>query len=304
MNKEEQIKFIEDNYPMEKHVRSKRYTRHTFFSKIETEIQAYLLGLYASDGNINEKRKTFRIHLSYEDAYIVNYFRDIICPTARTFVIERGKQKIGRHGEIYECATIYGVDINSTTLCQDLVMLGLGYRKTWAENHIPNIPEALIPHFIRGYFDGDGCISGHYIKPDLKYKKNERFRANFSIVAKTRSMLEDIKREFEKNNIKCNICHTNRDDMFTLSAATSQLSKVYNYLYKDANFFMKRKYNKFSHYVNTEVTQLIAEYRNAQKVNVKESNNPSTSAEHPTKDENVRWTSGKPEESSDKKLMR
>ena len=50
---------------------------------------------------------------------------------------------------------------------------------------------------------------------------------------------------------------------------------------KDASFFMKRKYNKFNHYVNTEVTELIAEYRNAQKVNVNESNNPSKSAEHP-----------------------
>lgn len=64
---------------------------------------------------------------------------------------------------------------------------------------------------------------------------------------------------------------------------------------------MKRKYDKFNHYVNTEVTQLIAEYRNAQKVNVKESNNPSTSAEHPKKDENVRWTSEKSEELPDKK---
>ena len=101
-------------------------------------------------------------------------------------------------------------------------------------------------------------------------------------------MLEDIKNELEKNNVKCNICHTNRDNMFTLSAATSQLPKIFNYLYKNANFFMKRKYDKFNHYVNTEVTQLIAEYRNAQKVNVKESNNPSTSAEHHKKDENVR----------------
>lgn len=281
MNKEEQIKYIEENYPLEKHSHSKRYMRHTFFSKIETEIQAYLLGLYASDGNINEKRKTLRIHLNYEDSYLVNYFRDFICPTARTFVINRGKQKIGRHGEIYECSESYGVDINSTKICQDLVSLGFGYRKSGEELKLPNIPSNLIPHFIRGYFDGDGSIGGYYVKLDPKYHKNERFRMYFTIVSKKKSILDDISKEFEKNEIKCSICHTNRDDMFTLSSPTSQISKIYNYIYKDASFFMKRKYNKFNHYVNTEVTELIAEYRNAQKVNVNESNNPSKSAEHP-----------------------
>ena len=47
----------------------------------------------------------------------------------------------------------------------------------------------------------------------------------------------------------------------------------------DANFYMKRKHDKMYHYVNTEVTQLIAEHCNAQEVNVNESNNPPKSAE-------------------------
>ena len=59
MNKKEQIKFIEDNYPLTTNHISNRRIRHDIFSKIETELQAYLLGFYAADGNINEKRKTF-----------------------------------------------------------------------------------------------------------------------------------------------------------------------------------------------------------------------------------------------------
>ena len=60
MNKIEQIKFIEDNYPLELHHIAKREIRHTFFSDIKTELQAYLLGFFAADGSINEKRKTFK----------------------------------------------------------------------------------------------------------------------------------------------------------------------------------------------------------------------------------------------------
>lgn len=67
----------------------------------------------------------------------------------------------------------------------------------------------------------------------------------------------------------------------TISAKES-FKKMYHYLYDNSNFYLKRKYLKFNHYANTEVTQLIDEYRNAQKVNVSESNNPSTSTEHPT----------------------
>ena len=66
------------------------------------------------------------------------------------------------------------------------------------------------------------------------------------------------------------------------------LIKLYHLLYDNSYFYLSRKYNKFNHYVNTEVTQLIAEHRNAQKASVNESNNPSKSAEHPTnEDENV-----------------
>ena len=59
------------------------------------------------------------------------------------------------------------------------------------------------------------------------------------------------------------------------------MQKLFKLFYEDSNFYLKRKYEKFNHFVNTEVTQLIAEYRNAQKVSVSDSNNPSTSAEHP-----------------------
>lgn len=73
-----------------------------------------------------------------------------------------------------------------------------------------------------------------------------------------------------------------RDKMYTIVIAKLKLPKLFHLLYDNANFYLIRKYKKFNHFVNTEVTQLIAEYRNAQKVSVSDSNNPSTSAEHPT----------------------
>ena len=97
MNKEEQIKFIEDNYPFYTNHISNRRIRHNFFSNIETELQAYLLGFYAADGSIDEKRKTFRIHLQQKDSELVYLYKDIISPDARTYTIEP-KIVTGRNG--------------------------------------------------------------------------------------------------------------------------------------------------------------------------------------------------------------
>lgn len=171
MTKKEQLKFIEDNYPLYNNHISNRRIRHTFFDTIETELQAYLLGFYAADGSIDEKRKTLRV----------------------------------------------------------------------------------------------------------RYK--------FDICSKTITMLSDIQKVLSKNDINVNINYLKRDDMYRISTSSkSEVSKLYHYLYNDANFYLSRKFNKFSYYVNTEVSQLIADHRNAQEVNVNESNNPPTSAEHSIKE--------------------
>ena len=277
MNKKEQIKFIEDNYPLTTNHISNRRIRHDIFSKIETELQAYLLGFYAADGNINEKRKTFRIHLQKQDSELVYLYKDIISPDARTFTVEEHKTT-GRNGQEVNAHKSFGVDITSAKLCTDLVNLGIGYNKSYNDLHIPEMPESLVRHFIRGYFDGDGCIT---IWLSKEKGKSDRVRGKFDICAKSASILNEFIKFFATHNIKINLNYLKRDDMYRISTSSKkELEKIYNMLYKDSNFYLSRKFNKFDHYVNTEVTQLIAEYRNAQEVNVNESNNPPKSAEH------------------------
>lgn len=277
MNREEQIKFIEDNYPLTTNHISNRRIRHDIFSKIETELQAYLLGFYAADGNINEKRKTFRIHLQKQDSELVYLYKDIISPDARTFTVNEHKTT-GRNGKEVTAHESFGVDITSAKLCNDLVNLGIGYNKSYVDLHIPEIHEGLIRHFIRGYFDGDGCIT---IWLSQEKGKSDRVRGKFDICSKSASILNEFIKFFATHDVKINLNYLKRDDMYRISTSSKkQVEKIYNILYKNSNFYLSRKFNKFDHYVNTEVTQLIAEYRNAQEVNVNESNNPPKSVEH------------------------
>ena len=280
MTKQEQILFIQDNYPLTTNHTSNRRIRHTFFENIQTEIQAYLLGFYAADGNINELRKTLRVHLQKQDSDIIYLFKDFISPDARTFIKPEHKTT-GRNGKEITAHESFGIDITSSQICQSLVELGFGYKKSNEELHIPNIDESLIRHFIRGYFDGDGCITGWV---SVEKGKSDRFRYSFDICGKTASLLNEIIKFFANWDIKINLNYLKRDDMFRIKTSSKkEIEKIFHLLYDNSNFYMTRKFNKFNHYVNTEVTQLIAEHRNAQEVNDSNSNNPPTSPEHPDK---------------------
>ena len=52
--------------------------------------------------------------------------------------------------------------------------------------------------------------------------------------------------------------------MYILSVSSKRdLNEVFHLLYDNSEIYLSRKFEKFNHYVNTEVTQLIAEHRNA-----------------------------------------
>lgn len=257
MTKEEQIQYIKDNYPLYVNdPRAKRALRHTFFSKIETEMQAYMLGFYAADGSINEKRKTFRIHLQWQDADTVNLYR-IISPDAYSFIKNEHKTT-GRNHMIITAHKSYGIDINSIVICQDLVRWGFGYNKSSKPLHLPDIDKKLLPAFIRGYFDGDGSFVQSVIQP--KARPHLQLRTHFFLFAKKIEILQDIMREFALAGINAYINYMIRDDLYRLTVCSkSTCRKIFHYLYDNANFYLLRKYKKFSHFANTEDSQLIAE---------------------------------------------
>ena len=261
MNKEEQIKFIEENYPLYTHHTSNRRIRHDFFKNISTELQAYLLGFYTADGSIDEKRKTFRIHLSIKDSELVYLYKDIISPDARLFSVADNYKTTGRDGKEITGHGSIGVDISSAILVNDLVELGIGYKKTYSDLTIPNIPENLIRHFVRGFFDGDGSISTYLA---CEKGKKDRVRCGIQIDSKTKTLLENIQLFFKNNNIKFNLIYLKRDDMYRISTSSrEEIKKLYLLFYKDSYFYLSRKFNKFDYYVNTEVSQLIADHRHA-----------------------------------------
>lgn len=263
---------------------------HDFFKNVTSEIQAYLLGFIYADGNVSSDRYFLNIHVTESDKYIIDLFMQYISPDAKLY-INKGSTFISR-GKEYTSKPSIKLTIGSSIIVKDLENLGVCSRKTWEELHIPKIPKKLIKHFIRGYFDGDGCFTGCITPPNIKNReKNPRLRMSWQIECKRDEILKDFKYFIEKEveGITLNINYLRRNDMYRLcTASVKTCKKLFDYFYDNSNFFYRRKFNIFNYYVNTEVNQLIADHRNAQEVNVNESNNLPKSAEHLEINENVR----------------
>lgn len=249
---------------------SKRKIRHNFFKSIETEIQAYLLGFIMADGSVNEKRHTLTININKKDAELFKLF-NIISPDAYIHEEKNYESKATVRGKTVKNSGSLRLCISSIVLIEDLKKLGVVENKTYSQLNIPNIPDNLIKHFIRGYFDGDGCITYSVIKPNPDNReKNYRVSARFEICSKTNNLLLEFQKWFANKDVELGINYIKRDDMYNLQVCSrNKLIDIFSLLYSESKYYLSRKYEKFNYYVNTEVSQLIADHRNAQIVSDK-----------------------------------
>lgn len=205
----------------------------SFFSSIDSEIKAYWLGFLMADGCVTEKTRSYRLKLALKssDKKHIEKFMDAL--KSNTPILTKYAKL---NGKTYEYCQ---VTVNSTSMCKDLICLGVKPRKSMLE-YIPDIPGDLIRHFIRGYFDGDGCATVH----------NERVQAKIMVGT---TMELDLVREFTRAGIKlppktsyAKIGTTIRQ--MNITAAASILA-LYRYMYEDASVYLDRKKIIFDTYV-------------------------------------------------------
>nr|QBM02752.1 deoxyuridine 5'-triphosphate nucleotidohydrolase [uncultured archaeon] len=116
-----------------------------FFKKVDTEQKAYLLGWIASDGNL-APNGTINISIHKKDRKCLEELRDIIC---KDIPISNGKK------------SMITLRICSTTMNNDICsLLKIKPEKKSDIVDFPNLEnDDLKWAFIRGFFDGDGCVS-------------------------------------------------------------------------------------------------------------------------------------------------
>lgn len=222
-----------------------------YFDNIDTEYKAYILGLIYADGCINDKvkgKREWRLQISIQEED-GNILQKLLDDTNKKKLVVRNPPTSVKNNWKKQLTCC----INNTYLCEQLSNLGCTPRKSKEGMKFPILNEEFISHFIRGFFDGDGCITVN--KRSYKGKKitSENFRLKLAFTSTDKNFLETlisylpITNVYKKSKLRTLLVHTYWIER------TNDIKNVYNYLYKNANYFFQRKYNKFNMPIKSQV---------------------------------------------------
>jgi hypothetical protein len=225
---------------------NRKYTlNQNYFDIIDTEERAYFLGLLYADGYNNEPKYLISIGLQERDIKILEKFNKSI-DSNRPFCISKLNDKNKNH----QNSII--LSINSKQVSENLTKLGCHKAKSLTLKFPTDkqVPSHLIKHFIRGYFDGDGCIV--YDENNTYPKCSLVSTLDFCNELKTILMNElDIKISIYNNNSK------NKDITKSLEiCGNNKCIKFLDWLYKDSTLYIDRKYEKYQLLLNYNHPQL------------------------------------------------
>lgn len=207
------------------------------FDTIDTEEKAYWLGFLMADGYNQENKYAICLRLQACDKEILEKFREFLKSDAPIYTIHR-TTKVNRLERDY-----MEVRVNSVYLSKQLAKLGCVQGKTYRIEFPNYLPPNLIHHFIRGYFDGNGCINIR--------KRNDRKSANsreyqFTICGRKEFVAELQKYLVEGANVIHNKLFSAQRIAGTIHyCGYNVVMRLLNYLYKDATIYLKRKHDKY-----------------------------------------------------------
>ena len=207
-------------------MKRKKYNEK-YFEQIDSEDKAYFLGLICADGNVVNDPKTYRYQVSLKlhtkDLHILNDFVKYV----------NGEMCVWHHNQ----REIGEVKLSGKKIVNDLMMLGITPNKSLVLKY-PDIEEKFERDFLRGYFDGDGCI-----RISLDKRDNSR-RGDLRIVSGSIEMLNSINKRFKVlfgTNVNKIYGNEIKNYGFIGWAGMSDIEKIYHGLYDDSNLFLTRK---------------------------------------------------------------
>jgi len=215
------------------------------FFKAWSPSMAYVLGFIYADGAVEDCRKSSRacyLLLANND---IDILKDMMVAMSTEQTIQKINPRIIKiRDKEYWGKTSYRVRIGNKIIYDDLIKLGLCPRKSLLIE-LPEIPNKYFEYFIRGYFDGDGCIN---------IEKNKRNRMNIIFTSGSKVFLEQL-----VNKI-LNIFPTIRSSIsfgsgaYKLRYNWKNATTIAGYIYRDITRvpYLKYKYEKYTNYLSTK----------------------------------------------------
>jgi hypothetical protein len=202
----------------------------SFFSSISTEPQAYWLGFIAADGHIRTSKMELQVGLSVNDTEHVKKFLAAIGSDHHIKHYLSTNSNTGRQHESVR------VTVPSAVMIRDLLSLGLTPQKT-TELTWPHIPDEQQPHFLRGYFDGDGCW--------IRIAGNRGGQCIWSVISSIKFLdgcQDYLSRTLSIGNKVPRQRRSCRDGIGDLTYGRRDVTaRIYQLMYHDATVWLERK---------------------------------------------------------------
>ena len=224
--------------------------REHFFQDINEEAKAYFLGLLISDGNVFKdntgRQASISITLDLKDEYMLEKFKEVL----------QINTSVGHDGR--GCGQIA---VRSNIMAEDLAKYGVVPRKSY-NTYLPLISKEMMPHLIRGIFDGDGSIIA---KPNPNNDGHNRFLHSISFCG-THQLMEDISNYILENlGIKTAVYNYKDRSLSELKIQNiDNIAKFGYWIYRNSTIFLNRKKDIFNdflkHYNDILVEQFKKEY--------------------------------------------
>ena len=239
-----------------------------FFDKIDSEIKSYLLGFFLADGCIDGSKSKngnysnrLLISNSIDDKETVVKFQKEICPLSKIHEINnQSGVKLRKLQLRLRWTSFYMTNIL-------INKYNFSRRKAYDKEFtfpFKTIPNNLIRHFIRGFFDGDGSVdfATPYTKGGVK---SSRFQYGFictslpfaeqlsEILCKLSEGISGTITKIEGKTTHWFVLRFNTKGI----KSVEKRYKFYEYLYKDSNVYLSRKKIKFDSFFEYRGKQII-----------------------------------------------
>ena len=124
----------------------------SYFTEINTEEKAYILGILCADGSTYKDEYKVSIGLVEKDLPVLEFIKEQLGYTGPLYYNNRNSKN-------EKWQNTYTLSISSKQIWEDCQKWGLLINKTFKTTFPLTIPKGFYKDFIRGYFDGDGYVS-------------------------------------------------------------------------------------------------------------------------------------------------
>ncbi len=189
---------------------------------------AYVLGYFAADGSMIQRLGGGGyIEITSTDKILLEHVR----------LVTGAGHKISERDRKENWKLQYRLQIGSIEWFQDLTRLGFTPNKSGTLS-LPDVPPEYFNHFVRGYFDGDGCVYFAHLKyADRAHKRwvlqtlftsgSREFLSKLHVQLKRRGVLRGVICKKSNRGFELKFSHKDSLALYRIMYHTGEISDLF-----------------------------------------------------------------------------